>query len=606
MKWFLLSALLFVLGATAHGQSADEAYLRLYNTLQQADTLNQNGQYRAAAEKYLEVQNGLKRFPAVHPSFNQKIVSYRLNYVTQRLESIVRYLPPTETATTAGVTNAPVPGAAFELSSKRPTRTEQDGKIDSLNGEVRRLESEKANLEAKLREALAIKPADLDPKQLARAEERVAALQKEKDLMQVALQQERDRVARLQQEPQADPKRLRELEQERDELKNKLNELLSSKTDSESKYHQQVKVAEEKLKQLDQLQKERDELDKRLSMTVARLKVVEEDSKKKKSSKSDLKGLEKLQEDKERLEAKFYGLAKELSDLQSNREKELKAHQAALRRVRELETEKDRLEVRLSQATAGQPIAAVDPNSAGNPELLRQLAELQAKLTAYEAKAAPFTPEELALFKRPGGSTESAFYLANRPTMKELPSKTQQLVVEGDRAFVEQRYKDAEKKYAQVLEVEGKNVYALANLASAQMEMQRTEDAQHSLNRALTLEPNDPFSLLLLGKLKLSEGDIEASFQALSRSVQLNPDSAEAQNYLGIVLSEKGQRVPAEAALRKAIQVQPDYAGAHHNLAIIYATQKPPFMELARWHYQKAVSLGHGKNPQLEGMMAER
>ncbi|MFN7141192.1 MAG: tetratricopeptide repeat protein, partial [Limisphaerales bacterium] len=320
--------------------------------------------------------------------------------------------------------------------------------------------------------------------------------------------------------------------------------------------------------------------------------------------------MKKLQEEKERLEAKFYGLAKEVTDIQTAREKEMKAYQAAMKRIRELETERDRLELRLAQASPLPAVAASVANDApgtpANTELLRQLEQLKAKLAAYEAKPAPFTPDELALFKRPGGSSQSAFYLANRPSTRDLSSKAQQLVIEADRAFIEQRYRDAERKYTEVLQHETKNVYALANLASAQIEMGKLEDAEHSLKRALNFDPNDPFSLLLLGKIKLAEDKMDEALDALSRSAQLNPDSAETQNYLGIVLSEKGQRVAAEAALRKAIQVQPDYASAHHNLSIIYATQKPPFMELARWHYQRAVSLGHQKNPQLEGMIAEK
>jgi Tfp pilus assembly protein PilF len=50
--------------------------------------------------------------------------------------------------------------------------------------------------------------------------------------------------------------------------------------------------------------------------------------------------------------------------------------------------------------------------------------------------------------------------------------------------------------------------------------------------------------------------------------------------------------------------LQPNYAGAHHNLAVVYATQKPPFLELARWHYQKALGMGHPKNAELETSLA--
>jgi Flp pilus assembly protein TadD len=86
----------------------------------------------------------------------------------------------------------------------------------------------------------------------------------------------------------------------------------------------------------------------------------------------------------------------------------------------------------------------------------------------------------------------------------------------------------------------------------------------------------------------------------LSRAAKIDPQNAETQNYLGITLSQKGLREAAEGALRKAIQLSPGYPSAHYNLAVVYATQQPPFRELARLHYQKAVAAGHPKNPELE------
>jgi Tfp pilus assembly protein PilF len=100
--------------------------------------------------------------------------------------------------------------------------------------------------------------------------------------------------------------------------------------------------------------------------------------------------------------------------------------------------------------------------------------------------------------------------------------------------------------------------------------------------------------------LRFQQGNYEQALDALSRSAQLDPKNAETQNYLGITLSQRGQREPAEAALRKAILLNPNYAGAHHNLAVIYATQKPPFLELARLHYNKALGMGQPANPELE------
>jgi Tfp pilus assembly protein PilF len=67
-----------------------------------------------------------------------------------------------------------------------------------------------------------------------------------------------------------------------------------------------------------------------------------------------------------------------------------------------------------------------------------------------------------------------------------------------------------------------------------------------------------------------------------------------------VTLSHQGQSGPAETAFRKAIQVDPGYGNAHNNLAILYAGQTPPLVELARWHYQKALAAGQPRNAELE------
>ena len=58
--------------------------------------------------------------------------------------------------------------------------------------------------------------------------------------------------------------------------------------------------------------------------------------------------------------------------------------------------------------------------------------------------------------------------------------------------------------------------------------------------------------------------------------------------------------------MRKAIQLDPGTANAHNNLAVIYITQRPPLVELARWHYQKALAAGYPPNPDLEKMLERR
>jgi Tfp pilus assembly protein PilF len=73
-----------------------------------------------------------------------------------------------------------------------------------------------------------------------------------------------------------------------------------------------------------------------------------------------------------------------------------------------------------------------------------------------------------------------------------------------------------------------------------------------------------------------------------------------------VTLSHKGLRQQAETALRKAIELDPDYGAAHNNLAVIYLNEDPPLVELARWHYQKAVQDGQARNPDLEKLLAAK
>ena len=151
-----------------------------------------------------------------------------------------------------------------------------------------------------------------------------------------------------------------------------------------------------------------------------------------------------------------------------------------------------------------------------------------------------------------------------------------------------------------LVKLDESNPVSLANLAAIQLELQKLDDAESNLKRALASNPDDAYALSLMGMLQFQQGKYDEALFSLSRSAQLDPKNAETQNYLGITLSQKGQREPAEAALRKAILLNPRYAGAHHNLAVVYATQRPPFAELARFHYNKALALGQPANPDLE------
>ncbi len=192
---------------------------------------------------------------------------------------------------------------------------------------------------------------------------------------------------------------------------------------------------------------------------------------------------------------------------------------------------------------------------------------------------------------------------AGQKSVNELPAGTATLVAEAQHYFSSRQYDKAEDRYLQVLHQDDKNAYALANLAAIQLQLNHLEEAEKHIHQALLVAPDDAYSLSILGQLKFHQEKYDEALDALSRAAQFDPQNAQIQNFLGVTLSHKGLRIPAETALRRAIELEPGYGGAHNNLAVIYATQQPPALALARWHYQKALAAGHPRNPDLEKML---
>ena len=151
-----------------------------------------------------------------------------------------------------------------------------------------------------------------------------------------------------------------------------------------------------------------------------------------------------------------------------------------------------------------------------------------------------------------------------------------------------------------VLKLDENNPLTLSNLAIAQMEQEKYEDAQASLDRALQQDPNDPYALRGIGMVSFRKKEYEAARDNLARAVQLIPGDAVTQHFLGSTLQRLGQAKAAETALRKAVQLEPGHAKSHFNLAVVYATQKPPFVALAKFHYNKALQAGHPKDDALD------
>jgi tetratricopeptide (TPR) repeat protein len=673
----VVAAMLFGL-ASASAQSPEDQYIQIFNLIHEADTFNNNGQSNQALAKYLEAQTALQRFQKGYASWNSQVVKFRLNYLDGKIAALSGQAPAPSVPIT--VSSKPSVNAANATPTpaapaKAAVPSELEAQLGLYQEQVRQLQADKSLLEAKLKEALAAQPAPLDPRELAKAEERIKALQKENDLLKVSLNQAKAKTsstnlpaAPVSSSAQATAEkalvetnrklagqtaRAQTLESEKKALQDKLDSLIPNQRNTAS-IEATKKSLEDANRQLadqkqfaSKLALEKEALQNRLrasSTDAEAAKALRAENQLLKKQLADLKAsrpataktpdstnqlaqaraqIAVLESDKEMLRLEKTALEnrmKQLSAGQSASAKaapparapdengKLEASAAAVdaARIKQLEQEREELQKKLAAAlkqASGRKSKSPPPKIA---ELENQLSTLRARLEVFEARTVPYTAEELALLRKPEPHLAESDPKDSKQSVKQLPPGTVAMVAEAQRYFATRRLDKAEEKYLQVLHQDDKNVYTLANLSTIQLELGRLDEAEKHINQAVALAPNDAYSLSILGYLRYKQKKYDEALDALSRAAKIEPENAEIQNYLGLTLSQKGLRGPAETALRKAIQIDPSFGSAHNNLAVIYLSQQPPSVELARWHYQKALSSGHPRNPELEKMLDAR
>ena len=215
-----------------------------------------------------------------------------------------------------------------------------------------------------------------------------------------------------------------------------------------------------------------------------------------------------------------------------------------------------------------------------------------------------------ALYRRGIGPVQAAGNQTSpRPTtsrkksVKELPPGTVALVAEANRYYANKKLDRPRRNICRCCSRTTRMLPPLPTSPRSNSISTISTPRRRNITQAVALAPDDSYSLFVLGRLRFRQKKYDEAIDALSRAAKLDPQDAQTQNFLGLALSEKGLRGPAETALRKAIQLDPGYANAHNNLAVVYITQQPPLVELARWHYQKALAAGQPHNLELEKML---
>ena len=648
---------------TAQAAGPDDSFIQAYTLIAQADNLSRLGQKNSAIQKYRQAHNDLAALQSGYPNWNAGVVSFRIKYVDQKLKALGDEAP--ETATPSAKPAVLDPAAArreISILKRRIERLDNDiilkdaklkealsavpspeetQQLATLEANLSGLRQENANLKSAIDKATTL----LKGANTGLAKAQADAEKAQADLAKAQAETEKTNEALAQAVEEAKTAKAKANDRQAKRLENKLadkqenlakteKELASLATahkalESELKSFKKGSREKDLQAQVGSLQKELSGNQKDLEKASGDVAALKND---KISLEEELKSFKKGNREKD-LEAEVGSLEKQLANSNSKLKEtasnlasaensndslgdQLKAFQKGSRE-KEFSNYISSLEKRLAKAERKNTNPASKrkgltgifnwqksdrAEKAQVAELQNRIDTLRSRLEILEAEKIPYTDEEKKLFAEPNTGDQPVNTLQAK--VATLPEGGADDFKAGQAALIEAKFGEAEQKFLHVLKLDEENPLTLGNLALAQMEQGNYEGAEASLTRALKNDDEDAFSLSLIGTLRYRQKKYDEARDYLAKAVKLNPEDANAQHFLGSALNNLGQRKAAETALRKALQIKPGHAEAHHNLAVVYATQKPPFIALAKFHYDKAVAGGHEKNADLEKILS--
>lgn len=490
----LLMAVLFVLPA-AQAQRLDDEYVQLFNLIQDADSMS-SAQPSQALLKYRQAQQGLERLQRSSPDWNPKVVAFRLSYVASKIAALAPQTPaPAELSQ---------PGPAPSTQAKGDPQLQ----LNALNEQIRQLQAEKANLEAKLKEALALRPAEADPGELARAQQKLTALQKENELLKITVENEKSKLVAAVPAPASDstPQALAQAQRE-----------LAQEKEMNSK-----------------LALEKQALSQQVSQLAAKAATPQAAS----AVAADSKRLQQAERERDLLQKQLQ---------QANKELESRKPKPRARQVKDLESEVADLRLRLDTLEATKvPYSAEELALFKSPATELSTAEPSpAKVSReFPPGSGPLVSEAQHYFAdQQFDKAEAAYQQVLKLDQKNVPALANLAAIQVEA----KHFEAAQGTLNQAMSVTSDDAYTLYVLGLLKFRQAKYDDALDALSRAAKLDPKNPEVQNYLG-LTMSEKGLRGPAEAaLRKAIELQPNYAGAHYNLALFYITQQPKYPALA-----------------------------------------------------------
>ena len=266
------------------------------------------------------------------------------------------------------------------------------------------------------------------------------------------------------------------------------------------------------------------------------------------------------------------------------------------------EAESVLLESQTTDQTSESPVPAATPineEKLANKEVLQPPPEptsdsAEVSKSVAEQTPAPLTPTTRAPKPEPTSLTED---------LNALSPKAREIADLGTKLYHDKRFFDAVIIFRRALKIAPDNLFVIAHVAIAKIQVGKITDARVGLEKVLLKKPKD---LLVLTNLAIVYSRLKAYDKAiatLKQILEIDPQNAIAHHDMGVVLGKTGELKESEQYLLRSIALDPNYAKAHLNLASMYLQQTPPALDLARASYEKAKSLGCAADSKIESRL---